>query len=243
MSVGALVLSPLTKGLFKRAIMQSGSPNSYLGSNPENVTLLKTHHFAQSMNCSQTAMTDILACLRNKSVDDILHLSKFATTNGEAFDPIYGDEVMPIKPYDALKTGHFNQNIELLFGTVKDEGSIFIEEIFSDLAPDKHTVLTVSKTKSYISLIFMMLKQSYSQSIADFYTAGLKDTDNTELIQAISNSFGDYQLTCPTVLYGSTFAAWSKANKAYAYRVTHPPTLHAFPRCKVCKLISIFNCD
>lgn len=128
MSVGALVLSPLTKGLFRRAIMQSGSPNSYLGSNPKNATLVRTHHFAESVNCNHTAMSDILACLRKKSVHDILEISQHATTNGEAFQPIYGDEVMPIKPYDALKNGDFNQNIELLFGTVRDEGSIFVEE-------------------------------------------------------------------------------------------------------------------
>ena len=32
MSVGALLLSPLAKGLFRKAILQSGGPNSKLGS-------------------------------------------------------------------------------------------------------------------------------------------------------------------------------------------------------------------
>lgn len=78
----------------------------------------------------------------------------------------------------------------------------------------------------------MLLKQSYTQSVADFYTTGLKDSDSTKLVQAIGNSFGDYQLTCPTILYGSAFAAFNKSNKAYAYRLTHPPTIHAFLDCK-----------
>jgi carboxylesterase type B len=228
MSVGALVLSPLTKGLFKRAIMQSGSPNSYLGSKSKEVTITKTHHFAKQLNCNQTDMTDILACLRKKSINDILNISQHSTTSLEPFDPIYGDELMPMKPSEALKGGHFNQNVELLFGLVKDEGSIFVDEILSTIAPNKHINITLSKAKSYISLMFMILNETNSAKVANFYTAGLKDTDSDKLLESLSNSFGDYQLTCPTVLFGAAFA---KSEKAYSYKLTHFPTIHAFPGC------------
>jgi len=174
--------------------MQSGSPNSFLGSNSKEATITKTHHFAKQMNCNQTDMTDILACLRKKSIDDILNISQHSTTSLEPFDPIYGDEVMPMKPSEALKGGHFNQNVELLFGLVKDEGSIFVGEILSVIAPGAQENITVSKAKSYISLMFTVLHETNASKVADFYTAGLKDTETDKLLEALSNSFGDYQV-------------------------------------------------
>jgi carboxylesterase type B len=174
--------------------MQSGSPNSFLGSNSKEATINKTHHFAKKINCSQTDMTDILTCLRKISVNDILNISQHSTTSLEPFDPIYGDELMPMKPSEALKGGHFNQNVELLFGLVKDEGSIFVEEILDVISPTAHENITVPLAKTYISLMFIVLKESNASKVADFYTAGLKDTDHDKLFQALSNSFGDFQV-------------------------------------------------
>jgi carboxylesterase type B len=125
MSVGALVLSPLTAGLFKRAILQSGGPNSMIGSEPKEGGFSTTKSLAQSLHCNQSSALDLINCIREKPAPDILSFAKHSTINGQTFQPIFGDEVMPIKPSLALKSGDFNKNIDILFGTVRDEGSIF----------------------------------------------------------------------------------------------------------------------
>jgi hypothetical protein len=42
--------------------------------------------------------------------------------------------------------------------------------------------------------MFVVFKESNASKIADFYTAGLKDTEHDKLLQALSNSFGDFQV-------------------------------------------------
>ncbi len=108
MSVGALVLSPLTKGLFHRAITQSGAPNSYLGSEKKELSYPKTESRAEKLGCNRTERAAILKCLRAASVERILHQSKGSIANGEDFIPIWGTDLMPLRPVEALKTGKVN---------------------------------------------------------------------------------------------------------------------------------------
>ncbi|OTF69556.1 hypothetical protein BLA29_012012, partial [Euroglyphus maynei] len=64
MSISALILSPLTEGLFIRAILQSGATNAYLGSCDKNIALNKTISFAQRLSCeSSENQTQIIECL------------------------------------------------------------------------------------------------------------------------------------------------------------------------------------
>lgn len=104
MLIGALLLSPLAKGLFSRAIMQSGAPNSYFGSESAAQSLEKTILLMKRLNCTLNSISQNINCLRTKTVDQILN----ATYQGFysrhfGFVPIYGDEVMPLKPVLALR--------------------------------------------------------------------------------------------------------------------------------------------
>jgi carboxylesterase type B len=223
MSIGALVLSPLTKGLFKRAILQSGSPNSFLGSEPKESAFSTAKSLAKSLHCNTSSVPDMIECIREKPAEDILSFSKHSIVDGQTFTPIFGEEVMPIKPSLALKEGNFNNNIDILFGTVKDEGSIFTKGIL-EMVPSLSNI-TVSKAKTAITLLFMLMKQPYASEVAQFYTKGLKDSDEDQLHKAISQSFGDYHLTCPTILFGSAIAFKNKNNKSYSYRMSLKPSL------------------
>ena len=232
MSVGAHLLSPLAAGLFKRAIMQSGAPNSYLGTESKEKSMSKTKYLAEHLNCSTESGAAIVKCLKSKTSDEILHISKTARGNGQSFEPIYGEELMPIEPLEALKKGKFLQNIDLLFGTVSDEGALFVESLFPALSPeDKNPTITVSKAKQYIQLMFMIFKEKYGSSVADFYVNGLKDSQKDLLRKAVGYGFGDYHIACPTVLFGRLYALYNKANRAFAYRLTHPPAIPVFPLC------------
>ena len=231
MSVGALIVSPLTKGLFQRAIMQSGSPDSFIGSDSKERQLIKFNNLVKKLNCNRSDVQQVIGCLRNTSVNQILAVGSNALLNGDVMNPTYGDQLIPIKPLEALRLGKYDPNIQLLYGNNRDEGFLFVTTVIKDLLPERHPNLTLSKTKQYISLIYLILKKTYSKEIAEFYTKGLKDNQTMESLRSISDSLGDYVLTCPTVLFGELFANSKKTNRAYAYRLTHTPGLHAFPQC------------
>lgn len=181
MSVGALVLSPLAQGLFRRAVLQSGAPNSYLGSDSKAQSTLKTAALLENVNCTAATSTESVKCLRKLPASALVKATEHARTNGESFEPIYGEALLPIKPAVALKEGTFNRNLDLLFGTVSEEGALFVESIFpGQLDPDipkENVTLTVTQAKFLINMLFQMFKETYGEEVADFYTKGLKDED------------------------------------------------------------------
>ena len=231
MSVGALIVSPLAKGLFKRAIMQSGSPDSFIGSDSKETQLTKFQHLSKKLNCTQSDVHHVISCLRNASVEQILTVASSGLINGDEMNPTYGEQLLPIKPLDAIRLGKYDKNIELLYGNNRDEGSIFVTKVFKALLPEKHPNLTISLAKQYIQLIYLTLKKPYGKEVSEFYTKGLKENQTIELFRSISNSLGDYVLTCPAILFGELFAKTHKTNKAYAYYLTHKPAISAFPDC------------
>jgi para-nitrobenzyl esterase len=63
----------------------------------------------------------VAACLRGKSVRELLDLPDF----GYGFGPVYGDNaVLPLRPADALASGRFNR-VPVMQGTTRDEHRTF----------------------------------------------------------------------------------------------------------------------
>ncbi|XP_054155741.1 cholinesterase-like [Oppia nitens] len=234
MSVGAHVVSPLGAGLFRRAILQSGAPNSYLGSESREKSYNKTLYLARNLNCSTESGRAIVDCLRLKTADQILNISKTARKDSKSFEPIFGEDLMPVQALDALQKGQFNQDIDLMYGTVSQEGALFVESLFPNVFDPSipKPKINVVAAKQYIQFLYMVFKEPYGGEVADFYTRGLADTDYDRLRQAVGYGFGDYNMACPTVVFGREFALHSQGNRVYAFRVTHPPTIPVFPNCK-----------
>ena len=124
------VLSPLSKGLFKKAIIQSGTAYS------EATYLLKS----QSLNISKKHANEVgcknesnwIMCLKqldasaiNNYTYDIINIMK-----ARNFFPVIGEVFYPIKAFDAVKTGRFNSEISILAGVTQDEGSAFVYRWF-----------------------------------------------------------------------------------------------------------------
>lgn len=180
MSVGALVLSPLTNGLIHRAISQSGAPNSYLGSESKDKSLEKTKILAEKFKCTGE-IKDQIACLRKVPVDSILTATKDAIANGESFIPIWGEHVMPLNPVQALKTGNFN-HIDLMFGVTRNEGSGFVAKLLPLLDPDTDPRdLHITQVKSMINLMMMLFKEPNPAEVTEYYTKNLNESDKTAL--------------------------------------------------------------
>lgn len=221
-STGALVLSPLTKGLFRRAIMQSGAPNSYLGSQNAKTSLEAYKSLAIRLKCSNEDTKKVVQCLRTKSVKEVLTATADSLVNAENFIPVYGDELLPVSPVEALKTGKFHHDIDLMYGTTKNEGSMFVVQLLNlpQLDPTKDGKdLTVDLTKKIISFMMSLFHDPNPDEVADYYTKNLNESDKDELRRAVSYVFGDYHLVCPTMFYGEHFMKLAPQNNYYSYRL------------------------
>jgi para-nitrobenzyl esterase len=120
----ANLLSPLSKGLFQRAILQSYPEISWVTAAQ---MLPRGDAFAAAAGCSDAA------CLRSLSTARILQLQGTPNANGPYAQQVFPDgTIVPLQPGDAWKTGQF-QHMPIMAGFVHDEGNfgLSITEYFS----------------------------------------------------------------------------------------------------------------
>jgi para-nitrobenzyl esterase len=119
---GANMISPLSKGLFHRAIFES-SPLSSLQPLPNGLT--NGTHFASAAGCPGSDAT-AATCLRALTAPQILQFQGTANANGPyVTGPMVDGSVIPVTPITAWTTGAFN-HMPVMGGNVQDEGNFGI---------------------------------------------------------------------------------------------------------------------
>jgi para-nitrobenzyl esterase len=115
-SVCANLVSPKARGLFARAIMQSGG----CPSRPLAETEAAGAAVAEQVGCADPAAA--AACLRSKPASALLDA-------GEAFMArlTSGDDALPVAPGDAVAAGHFPR-VPMITGVNRDEGRYFAQQ-------------------------------------------------------------------------------------------------------------------
>jgi para-nitrobenzyl esterase len=133
MSTCSHLAAPASAGLFQRAIIQSGPCTleqqwPYADGNwtvrPRKVAERQGQATAEKLHCDSAA--DAAACLRGKSVTDLLE----ASDGGQGFGPAAGGRTLPMTPATALATGHF-AHVPVIQGTTHDEHRTFVAAIES----------------------------------------------------------------------------------------------------------------
>jgi para-nitrobenzyl esterase len=113
----SLLQSPKAKGLFQRAVMQSGGAAEY--SNPSMDSALAVGDVAvRNLGCN--GATDVVACLR------ALPVSALLAQGGLKWRPTVDAQVITQVPARAFATGNFNQ-VPVMIGGVYDEGTLFVD--------------------------------------------------------------------------------------------------------------------
>ncbi|MGJ7567565.1 carboxylesterase/lipase family protein [Variovorax sp. GB1R11] len=113
----SLLQSPKARGLFQRAVMQSGGSAEY--SNPSMDTSLAVGDTAvKNLGCSTA--TDVVACLR------ALPVSALLGQGGLKWRPTVDAQIITQVPARAFQSGNFNQ-VPVMIGGVYDEGTLFVD--------------------------------------------------------------------------------------------------------------------
>ncbi|CAG2117706.1 unnamed protein product [Medioppia subpectinata] len=213
-SVSAHIISPRSKGLFSRAILESGSYMNHKDRDVINKTeaLLLAKDMAQQLKCSP--LEDWLRCLRRADPKDIL---KF---EAEMTFPVEDTEFLPISAQKAFALKKFNQDIDLMAGVVRDEGSGFGSHIYQhieNITADVFHELVLATNKIYHGLD--------ARNVTDFYL-NLVDTDQPREIEWAYDRFvGDLTIKCPTYVFAKQFAKNNHDNNrgrnVYFYELTY----------------------
>jgi para-nitrobenzyl esterase len=131
LDTGLNLLSPLSHGLFNRAIAQS-SPAFFDAAIPVAVASSTGKNFATAAGCKGSGAA-AAKCLRNLSAARILQLQGTPNANSAFITSAIADgTIIPTNPAKALAAGRFNK-MPVMGGATKDEGTFFtgITEYFS----------------------------------------------------------------------------------------------------------------
>ncbi|CAN7936942.1 unnamed protein product [Ixodes hexagonus] len=220
MSVHAHILSPPSKGLFKRAVMLSGSQSNLDFIDSVHGSVIKGDNVAKVLGCPQhgrglvTHPDVVLEGLRVKTAgelavatSEVLHPKQFT------FFPTYNDRFLPTVPTVAIELGFF-QNIDVMTGTTSDEcasviiipsGSIILRESFDGIQYEtlKGALRDVASTWAHSDLPTMMAE----------YLVNVSAGDKQGLTKPYLDNVSDRVFNCPSQFFAEKHA--TRGNTVY----------------------------
>jgi para-nitrobenzyl esterase len=203
-NVCAHVASPMSAGLFHRAISESGGCTSGIATAAESAA--QAESIAATVGCDTAA--DELACLRATSVSALLAAlgaddSPDAPRTGIAVDGGF----LPAHPRTLFDSGNFNQ-VPYLLGANADEGTLF----FIGTTP-------ITTPAEYTATLQARFGPARAAQIEALYPVGLFPSPQDALIRVV----GDSTLFCSTYDVAKRVAAAGR--RTYVYEFARVPQL------------------
>ncbi len=209
-SVSLQMISPMSAGLFHRAIAQSGGPiigseylNPVFNGNMANVSQMG-EQLAAKLDCDKAK--DVLAAMRAKSAQEIIAAADCNTSvfkEGLFFAPVFDGWVLPQNPLAAF-SGGYQHDVPVIVGSTLNEGSLYLAEE-KDLSVEKYQSFLKARFPENLGKALEMFPASKAEDVAP----------------AI-----DYFLTVAANAQPARFVAQSmekKKSRAYLYRFNRRP--------------------
>ncbi|ACY95860.1 Carboxylesterase [Thermomonospora curvata DSM 43183] len=196
-SVCQNLISPLAKGLFHRAIAQSGCA---FPAAPKQTAEAAGENFAAAVGCFD------VACLRAKPAEQLLAAAGTPAFDRITWGPSVDGHVVREQVMEAFRAGRLPR-VPVIQGTTRDEARLNVATAY-DLAG---RVLTAEEYPQAVRRAF--------PSTADQILARYRLSDYGTPAEALAAIYTDAQFACPS--YAST-ALLARHTRAYAYEFSDP---------------------
>ena len=214
-SVSLLMLSPAAKGLFKRAIAQSGvATNIWAMMNSKSTSTAAS--FGSSLGCKN--IKTLTRCLRGKSWKEIMKEQyKIKTQFYPPKLPTVDGRVIKIFPYSQLKQGKLPlSSVDLLLGFNKDEGTTFVPHV-----PKWNKRAYEAFSKRMLSFRYGKSSKLVSELTSFEYAHLNEKTEAEKYRKATADFMSDYGYKVDIINFAR---AWSKGRaKTFLYCFSHLP--------------------
>ncbi|CAG2116888.1 unnamed protein product, partial [Medioppia subpectinata] len=231
-SVTGHIMSPQSRGLFRRAIMESGAiyMDKDAGILSKTKALAEAKQMVKVFNCSDDSQW--LQCLRSIDPKKLNNYTLLDTY------PIYDTDFLPINAQHAFKTHNYSADIDIMAGVMRNEGSVLAHTFYpiSDAIKTRKDFSDVIKT--------LPLPGMAEDKITEFYLKDVAVNATNATKRAFWNFFGDVVITCPTYLFAKDFAVNSPDRDVYFFEWTYPskfvgPVMGCTPEMGVCHAAEI----
>lgn len=232
MSAHAHVLSPMSRGLFIRACLMSGSLHGHGLFQTVNESISKGNAVAAAVGCVDPDRNlarnpeAVVECLRPKSAFELARVSsKIFKPKIFPFVPSYPNEFLPMDPSTAVEQGLFNA-ADLMVGVTADEGALaFMLPIRDEILSDNlYGIDGQQFERSLRDSVYAWLKANFSRPL-DVYKAGTHD--RRSLRRAYADYLSDSIFVCP--MHFTAEAHSNKEQSVYTYVFGHLSNKKALP--------------
>ncbi|KAH9368389.1 hypothetical protein HPB48_012681 [Haemaphysalis longicornis] len=231
-AAGLHSVSPTSRGLFRRVILQSGTPlTMILALSYSGVT--KFVNVAVALGCYEVGRTldaqidSVVGCL--KRVDYVSLRTKMATMQPrrQMFLPVYGDDMLPFHPLD--NDGIEMHVKEMFLGTVMDEGTFMVYALRAAVpylmdffALDYRMAITVG-LKFAFDIPTHLGKNIVQAYFGDYGVLH----DNDAIVDILAKLIGDAAFDCATNFFAEKGA--EQGVQTYRYLFAHKPSYSFWP--------------
>ncbi|XP_051900638.1 neuroligin-1-like isoform X6 [Pristis pectinata] len=204
-----------TKGLFQRAIAQSGTAISSWSVNYQPAKY--TRMLAKKVGCNFPETVDVVDCLRRKSYRELVDQDIQPTRYHIAFGPVVDGDVLPDDPEILMEQGEF-LNYDILLGVNQGEGFKFVESLV-----DNEDGISASYFDFAVSNFVDNLygypegKDILRETIKFMYT-DWADRDNGEMRRkTLLALFTDHQWVAPAIATARLHAEYQSPTYFYTF--------------------------
>lgn len=196
-STGFHLLSPGSQSLFKRAIIQSAGVTKKGRAKDKSEMLKYSRQLAATFRCYQedsatNTSQNIVACM--KKINATLIAAVEQTFVDGQFEPIFGDEFLPVEPCVA----EFPGDKDVIIGQTANEGTnqlyTSFRDTFSEVLPPRQ--INKAEMVHFLSSLYKKLSLSEIKKLQEEYMGHIGDFDYDALRQALAETKGDSHVTC-----------------------------------------------
>lgn len=185
-STCAQLAMPGSRGLFARALMQSGACSDALYFTPE-MANAQGDELAAKVGCTGP---DVAACLRDKSADELVGALPFRRglllLPGVWWGPIIDGHELPRMPMAAIRAGDFAK-VPLLLGTTRDEGTLHTMS-YDAVTPDELAwfIRTTFGDAALAPVLAHYTRPTPKQALTDIVTEGIFRCNNRRVARLVA---------------------------------------------------------
>ena len=217
MSVSLHLISPLSRGLFQRAIMQSGASSTPLfNGKVKNTEQLEL--FSKMVNCSLGP--SLVECIRDKTFEDIVEEQWVLTLENylsksiqDIVGPIVDGELLPDFPENLFKTGKFHTDATVMTGVTSDEGAVFAlfrrPAQIGDAPGSLETMIQFQ----------LLYARETNEAVEDLIAFEYRNHTEGNIFDSISEVYGDSAFVAPAILEATAMAKVSQCSMQHVQSV------------------------
>ncbi|XP_071941127.1 acetylcholinesterase-like [Antedon mediterranea] len=229
-SVADHVVSPMSKGLFHRAIMQSGTVVESLKSESKRVQRSRAFAFGRTLGCDQSDTNELVQCLQAIDSQTLVANCSVNTAveNGEnpysfMFLPNADGEFLPDDPNKLYDDPNAINDVDIILGTLSDEGSVFVKQSMVGEVVTNRTFYDEYVTG--MSAMIFQAEFELEKDLLKFVYLSDEQLANpdSDHYYSLSQMAGDVMFVCPTEKTVRLLVTAGKEN-VYLYKMTHEPS-------------------